>query len=124
MNLSPKIIFLIIAAIITTVVVYFYSKKKSRRTHVASIDNAEGKQQIYIGNLDYNIRKNTLTETFKPFGKIREVRIIQNSKTGRSKGFAFISFETSQQAQKALKMHGRSLNGRSLVVRIAKKRDE
>ena len=96
-------------------------KKTAPKGHQRTVipDN----NQIYVGNLHYNVQRNKLKETFMPFGNIQEVRIIQNNKTGRSKGFAFVSFASPAEAQKALKMHGRELLGRSLVVRIAKKRE-
>jgi len=119
----------IVGGIAAAVFVYFYGRKKKStpkgKKAVTKTKHADSEnEQIYVGNLHYNVQKNTLFDTFKPFGTIREVRIIQNNKTGRSKGFAFIRFKTADQAEKALKMHGRDLYGRSLVVRIAKKRDE
>ena len=124
MNLEKNIISGIILVITAIVIVYFIGRKKTKRPLKKSQQITAGNEQVYIGNLHYNVPKNVLFDTFKPFGTIREVRIIQNNKTGRSKGFAFIRFKTANQAEKALKMHGRDLYGRSLVVRIAKQRDE
>jgi RNA recognition motif-containing protein len=45
--------------------------------------------------------------------------------TGKSRGFAFIEFSTSEEANKAVEMfHGKDLQGRALTVNIARPREE
>ncbi|MBP9763771.1 MAG: RNA-binding protein, partial [Gammaproteobacteria bacterium] len=39
--------------------------------------------------------------------------------TGRVRGFAFVTFETQQSAEKALALDGTDLNGRSIRVNVA-----
>ena len=80
--------------------------------------------QIYIGNLSYHIRENDLRDYFSRFGAIETIKIVRNFRTGRSKGYAFITYSNSKQAVKALGAHGKDLQGRSLVVRIAKSREQ
>lgn len=76
--------------------------------------------QIYVGNLPYRINEYDLKNYFSQYGEITHVRIVKNSRTGRSKGYAFVSFITPKEAKKALVAHGHDLKGRSIVVRIAK----
>lgn len=102
--------------IIGAVFVAIYSKKRGRATSGSS----QGKRKIYVGNLDYKVYEEELKTFFAKFGRIDEVRLIKNTRTGRSKGFAFITFSAANDAAQALTGHGQTLKGRSLVVRIAK----
>ena len=80
--------------------------------------------QLYIGNLSYSANSHHLREFFSRYGEIDNVRLIKNSHTGRSKGFAFVTFFDLQDAKKALEANGKDLRGRTLVVRMAKPRDD
>lgn len=48
-----------------------------------------------------------MNELFRPFGHITRVFILKDKNTGHSKGSAFVSFSTKEEAQKAIKV----LNG-------------
>ncbi|MBW5802725.1 RNA-binding protein [Coxiella endosymbiont of Ornithodoros amblus] len=84
----------------------------------------DNKDQIYVGNLPYHIVENDLHQYFSRFGAIESVKIVRNFRTGHSKGYAFVTYLTTKQAVKALDAHGKDLQGRSLVVRIAKSREQ
>lgn len=81
-------------------------------------------EQIYVGNLPYRVDENDLRGFFAQFGSVQAIKIVRNFKTGQSKGYAFVSYSNPQQATKALAAHGQDLLGRSLVVRIAKPRQQ
>lgn len=80
--------------------------------------------QLYVGNLPYQVNSEELSKLFSTFGALESARVVRNTKTGRSKGFAFVTFEEVKQAKKALKLNGKEVRGRVLVVRMAKPRDE
>ena len=61
---------------------------------------------------------------FEKFGELQNVRLIKNSHTGRSKGFAFVTFGAVKDAKKALSLNGQDVRGRPIVVRMAKPREE
>ncbi|OAO92352.1 hypothetical protein AXX17_AT5G59290 [Arabidopsis thaliana] len=50
----------------------------------------------------------SLRQLFAPFGQITEARLIKDQQTQRPKSFGFITFESEDDAQKALK----ALNGK------------
>ena len=79
-----------------------------------------GENEVYVGNLNYRTKENDLKSFFSQYGKINEVKIIKNNRTGRSKGYAFIRYSTDAEAANALASHGEDFNSRALVVRIAK----
>ncbi|KAK8823912.1 hypothetical protein WA538_001200, partial [Blastocystis sp. DL] len=68
---------------------------------------------LHIGNLTSSTTKDDLHEAFIRFGRIKSIEIPTDN-TGRSRGFAFLAYETAEEAQKALNeriiTHGSTLS--------------
>ncbi len=81
--------------------------------------------KLYVGNLNYDVTEDQLKELFAQHGEIKDIVIIKDKFTGRSKGFGFVEFATSESAQKAVDaLNGEDLMGRDLRVNEARpKRD-
>ncbi|WZY75458.1 hypothetical protein YC2023_021842 [Brassica napus] len=63
----------------------------------------------------------SLRQLFSPFGQIKEARLIKDSQTQRPKGFGFVTFESEDDAQKAMKaLDGKIVDGRLIFVEAAK----
>lgn len=75
--------------------------------------------KIYVGNLSYDTKDTDLEEFFSKYGQLSEVKLIQDSQTGRSKGFAFLTFENQQDAEASLEANDTELQGRKIRVNIA-----
>ena len=97
-----------------------FNRGKGRLTH--ALMGGYSNDQIYVGNLSYEVDENMLREYFSRFGTVEAIRIVRHFQTGRSKGYAFLTYTHAKQALKALVAHGKDLEGRSMVVRIAKPR--
>ena len=78
--------------------------------------------KIYVGNLSYSTTENDLQELFSAYGDITEVRLIKDHETGRSKGFAFITFGSKDAMQASLEKNGEDFGGRNLRVNEAEDR--
>ena len=78
--------------------------------------------KLFVGNLPFSANENDLQEMFEQFGEIDEIRVITDRETGRSRGFAFVTFTEKEAADSALAMNGKDLNGRDLRVNIATER--
>jgi RNA recognition motif-containing protein len=76
--------------------------------------------KIYAGNLSYDTKEADLEEFFAQYGKTSEVKLIKDNTTGRSKGFAFITFENQKDAEASLEANGAELQGRKIRVNIAR----
>ena len=76
--------------------------------------------KIYVGNLSYDTTGEDLSELFGKFGQIAEVKLITDRDTGRSKGFAFLTFSQSEPIEDALALNGTEFQGRRLKVNTAK----
>lgn len=79
-------------------------------------------KKIYVGNLPYKTGEEELRNAFDEFGEITDVRVLKDPVTGRSRGFAFITFEDSSQARASLAKDGDSIDGRRLYVKFARDR--
>lgn len=75
--------------------------------------------KIYVGNLSYNTTEDGLRDYFVKFGDMEEVKLITDRDTGRSKGFAFITFVNESSAKDSLAANGEELDGRPLRVNMA-----
>jgi len=79
--------------------------------------------KLYVGNFPFSVNEDELREIFDDYGEIEELALINDRETGRSKGFAFITFTTQQAAEKALEVDGKEVGGRKLRVNMAQERN-
>lgn len=80
-------------------------------------------KKVFVGNLSWNTVEDDLLQLFGQFGEVLEAKIITDRETGRSRGFAFITFAEDQDANSAISsMDGTELDGRSLRVNEAQER--
>jgi RNA recognition motif-containing protein len=82
-------------------------------------------KKLYVGNLSYTTTENQLRDLFGQVGEIKEVAVIKDRETGKSKGFGFVEMVTDEDAQEAIKrFNGFSLDNRPLTVNEARPREE
>lgn len=81
--------------------------------------------KLYVGNLSFDTTENDLQDLFSGAGTVREAVLIQDKMTGKSRGFAFVTMSTDDEAQAAVsQFNGKDLQGRSLTVNEARPREE
>ena len=79
--------------------------------------------RLYVGNLSFNTNAEGVRAAFQEFGTVSDVHLVSDRETGRSRGFAFVTMGTPEEAQKAIEgMDGRTLDGRPLRVNEAQQR--
>lgn len=76
--------------------------------------------KVYAGNLSYEVTSEDLQGHFSQYGNIVEAKLVMDRDTGRSKGFAFITFESDDAAKSALAANDTELKGRKMRVNIAR----
>ena len=75
---------------------------------------------IYVGNLSYSQDEFSLKKLFSKYGKVIYVRLVRDTKTSKSKGFAFIQMPNLLDANRAIeKLNLSDLDGRTLKVSVA-----
>ncbi|NLP20348.1 MAG: RNA-binding protein [Bacteroidales bacterium] len=78
---------------------------------------------IYVGNLNFKVNENDLSEIFKEYGEVSSVKIITDKFSGRSKGFGFVTMENDAEATKAIsELHEAQLENRQMIVNEARPR--
>ena len=81
--------------------------------------------RLFVGNLSFKTSENQLQDLFAEHGAVNSVDLIVDKFTGRPRGFAFVTMETLEAAEKAIKaLHGKNVDGRDLTVNVARPREE
>src|SRR5262245_57279622 len=79
--------------------------------------------RLYVGNLSFNTTADGVRTAFQAFGTVSDVHLVTDRETGRSRGFAFVTMGTTEEASKAIEgMDGKTLDGRPLRVNEAEQR--
>lgn len=81
--------------------------------------------KLYVGNLSHSVDNHELENLFRPFGRVTSANVIKDYQSGQSRGFGFVEMASDQEASAAISaMHGKDLEGRSLIVNVARPREE
>ncbi|CAL9084268.1 unnamed protein product [Musa textilis] len=79
--------------------------------------------KVFVGGLSYGTDDYSLREAFTNYGEVVEARVITDRETGRSRGFGFVTFTSSEEASAAISgMDGKDLHGRIVRVNYAMER--
>lgn len=79
--------------------------------------------RLFVGNLAYSTTEDRLRQEFERFGTVTSVAVVIDRMSGRSRGFGFVEYGTSEEGQAAMnELNGTSLDGREIVVNEARER--
>ena len=77
--------------------------------------------RLYVGNLSFDATESDLFELFNGVGHVQNAEVVTYRHNQRSKGFAFVSMQTIDEAKRAVdELHDKEFLGRKLVVSGAK----
>lgn len=78
---------------------------------------------IFVGDLSPEIQPTDLAKAFQAYGKLTSVRIMKDNNTGKSKGFAFLSFSNKEEAEKAIEeMNNQFIGSRQIRTNWASRK--
>jgi cold-inducible RNA-binding protein len=81
--------------------------------------------RLFVGNLSYQTGENDLQDYFAQAGAVTSVNLMLDKMTGKSRGFAFVEYGSSEEAQKAIdQFHNKEFQGRAITVNVARPREE
>ena len=81
--------------------------------------------KLFVGNLSYNVTENDLQDLFAQHGTVTDVNLMLDRMSGRSRGFAFVTMSSKEEADAAAQaLNGHALDGRNLTVNEARPRPE
>ncbi|OMP08012.1 hypothetical protein COLO4_06855 [Corchorus olitorius] len=58
--------------------------------------------KLFVGGISYQTDEQSLREAFSKYGEVVDARVIVDRETGRSRGFAFVTYTSSEDASSAL----------------------
>lgn len=76
----------------------------------------DGCKKMYAGNLSYNIDDDTMVDFFKDCGEIVGLRWLTHQSSGEFRGCGFVEFRNTEDADKAIKLNGKELLGRPIIL--------
>jgi RNA recognition motif-containing protein len=84
-------------------------------------EDEEGRR-LYIGNLPWAMSADDVASTMESSGQITNAHLPRDA-DGRSRGFAFVTFASAEDANAACEeWDGRDMGGRQIKVRVASPR--
>ena len=79
---------------------------------------------LYIGNLNYNVREGDLRGVMEEYGTVASVKLITDRETRRSKGFAFVEMPNDEEGNAAIAaLNEKEIDGKTLAVSVARPRE-
>src|SRR4029077_12385055 len=77
--------------------------------------------RLYVGNLSFDATESDLFDLFNGVGHVQNAEVVSYRHIQRSKGFALVSMQTIEEANRAVdELHDKEFLGRKLVVSGAK----
>lgn len=83
-------------------------------------------RRLFVGGLPHTIDDESFEQYFQQFGPIENITIMKNKKTGKARGFGFVTFVNQESVDYVLqnvdqhKIHGKWVN--TEVLYLAKSR--
>lgn len=81
--------------------------------------------KLFVGSLPWAVDDQKLGDLFSQFGNVASAVVLKDRMTGRSRGFGFVEMDNDSEAQEALeKLNGSDMDGRKIVVNVARPRED
>ncbi|KAI4346667.1 hypothetical protein L6164_007544 [Bauhinia variegata] len=79
--------------------------------------------KLFVGGISFSTDDASLREAFSRYGEVVDARVILDRESGRSRGFGFITYASTEDASSAIQgMDGQDLHGRRIRVNYATER--
>ncbi|KAI5655452.1 hypothetical protein M9H77_32639 [Catharanthus roseus] len=96
---------------------------RSRSRSRDSVDAVNPGNNLYVTGLSTRVTSSELEDFFNKEGKVTECHLVTDPRTKESRGFAFVTMETNEDAERCIKYLNRSvLEGRLITVEKAKRK--
>jgi RNA recognition motif-containing protein len=81
--------------------------------------------KLFVGNLTFNTTEGEVLDLFKQAGTVSSCELITDKFTGKSRGFAFVTMGSQEEANAAVaQFNNKELDGRRITVNEARPREE
>eukprot|EP01080_Neovahlkampfia_damariscottae_P004806 gene4806-8392_t len=82
-------------------------------------DEQREKRTIFVYNLSVETNEKQIALFFNKVGRIRDVKLIKDRFTNRSKGFGFVEFTEASSVEEALRLTGKKLDDHTVMVKTS-----
>ncbi|KAL7439811.1 hypothetical protein ACHAXM_006861 [Skeletonema potamos] len=74
---------------------------------------------LFVGRLAYEVTERKLLREMEAFGPVKDLKLVTNKSTGKSRGYAFVEYEHEEDMKRAYRAaDGMRLEGRAIVVDV------
>ncbi|GJN16417.1 hypothetical protein PR202_gb03402 [Eleusine coracana subsp. coracana] len=95
-------------------------RSPKRRSMSRSEDDRNPGNNLYVTGLSTRVTEDDLEKFFNKEGKVKHCHVVQDPRTKESRGFAFVTMETVDDARRCIKyLHRTVLEGRLVTVEKA-----
>ena len=77
-------------------------------------DVKEGKT-LFIRNISFDSSEESLQELFEKFGEVEYCKLLEDKRTGHSRGMAFVKYKTVESAEQCLEEASKEGSGKSVM---------
>lgn len=82
---------------------------------------AEPNPKLFVGGLAWAATDEDLRAAFAECGEVKEATVVKFPDSGRSKGFGFVEYATTEEAETAKKeLDGKEIAGRKIMIDFAR----
>jgi RNA recognition motif-containing protein len=98
-----------------------FNGTRNKPSQTESVPQEVTSPKLYVGNLSYDTAESDLFDLFSKVGAVKNVEIVMERQSNRSKGFGFVEMESLDSAKGAVAQYNRTeFMGRQIVVSGAK----
>ncbi|GIL74532.1 hypothetical protein Vretifemale_4521, partial [Volvox reticuliferus] len=96
-------------------------QRRLHTTQASASSTASGNMstKLYVGNLSWETRADDLNGLFSKFGAVEDAFVATDRETGRSRGFGFVTLESTAAKAAAAEIDGSEFMGRTIKVNEA-----
>jgi len=77
----------------------------------------QNNNKLFVGGISWDTNDESLKAFFSKVGEVVDAIIVKDKRTGKSKGFGFVTMSSEEEATKALEtLNNQELDGRTLRV--------
>jgi len=87
------------------------------KTQLQQNNSVPSETVVHVSNIAWEVNDEGLRKIFAEFNP--KVATVATRKSGKSKGFGFVEFNTKEDQEKALKLNGSSISGRNITVQVS-----
>lgn len=74
---------------------------------------------LFVGRLAYEVTERKLLREMEAYGPVKDLKLVMDKTTGKSRGFAFVEYEHEENMKRAYRAaDGMRLEGRAIVVDV------